>query len=197
MQPLDHGLEFDAGAGARGVARLRGEIGERVVAPIVPEPLLDEAPVVDEGVHRQQLDRGDPEVDQIVDHRRRAEAGVGAAQPDRQIGMAFGQAADVGLVDQGLGPGHPRAAIAAPGECRVDDAAFGHRARVVPAVERQIPARAADPVAEMGIGPAQRAVQDPGVGVDQQLVGIEAMAAARLVGAVHPVAVQLARRDLG
>ena len=52
----------------------------RVVAPVVAQPLLEQVTVVEEGVDRQQLDRGDAEVLEVGDHRRRGEAGVGAAQ---------------------------------------------------------------------------------------------------------------------
>ena len=45
----------------RGVARLGREEADRVVAPVVRQPLLEQMAVVDEGVDRQQLDRGDAE----------------------------------------------------------------------------------------------------------------------------------------
>ncbi len=98
----------------------------------------------------------------------------------------------MGLVDDGIAPRHARRAVVAPGEGAVDHAAFRHAARVVAAVERQVFAGRADPVAEMGVGPAERSEQRLGVGVDQQLVGVEAVAGGRLVGAVDPVAVERA-----
>ena len=52
------------------VARLGREEAERVVAPIVAQAALDQMPVVDEGVDRQQLDRGHAEPLEVIDHRR-------------------------------------------------------------------------------------------------------------------------------
>jgi hypothetical protein len=55
-------------------------------------------------------------------------------------------------------------------------------------VERQIALGIADPVAEQRVVPAQLAGERLGVGIDQQLVVVEAMAGVGLVGAVDPVA---------
>ena len=68
-----------------GVARLRREEGQRVVAPVIGELLLDQNAVVDKGVDRQQLDRGDAELPQVRDHRRRRQAAIGAAQVRRHV----------------------------------------------------------------------------------------------------------------
>jgi hypothetical protein len=62
------------------VLRVRREELDRVVAPVVRQPALDQVAVVHEGVDRQQLDRGDAEVAQVLDHRRRRQAAEGAAQ---------------------------------------------------------------------------------------------------------------------
>src|SRR3546814_7742867 len=53
-----------------------------------------------------------------------------------------------------------------------------------------------DAVAEGGVVPVQLAVQDLGVGIQQQLVGIEAMARLRLVGTMYAVAVVLPRANV-
>ncbi|MCY1432987.1 hypothetical protein D9M71_490050 [compost metagenome] len=55
----------------------------------------------------------------------------------------------------------------------------------------------ADGVAEQRFGPFQTAHQLFGVGVDQQLVGVETVAVLRLVGAVHAVAVDLSGVGIG
>ena len=89
VQGLDHGLELlDLLAGltlrglatAGGVRRVRGEEAEGVVAPVVAQPLVEQRAVLDELVHRHQLDRGDPEPGQVGGDRGVREAGVGAAQ---------------------------------------------------------------------------------------------------------------------
>ena len=45
-----------------GVRRVRGEEADRVVAPVVGQPVLREGRLGDELLDRQQLDRGDAEV---------------------------------------------------------------------------------------------------------------------------------------
>ena len=56
----------------------------------------------------------------------------------------------------------------------------------------------ADGVAEHRVGPLlDRPGHRFGVGIDQQLVGVEAVALAGTVGPVHAVAVELARADVG
>ena len=90
VQRLHHALELALrpGAAVGGVARLGREEAERVVAPVVAQALLDQAVVVDEGVHRQQLDRGDAEA--LAGARSPAamrQPGVGAAQLLRHVGV--------------------------------------------------------------------------------------------------------------
>ena len=65
VQGPHHRLELRdllAALAAGGVLVVRGEEADRVVAPVVAQPALDQMRVVDELVHRQQLDRGDAEL---------------------------------------------------------------------------------------------------------------------------------------
>src|SRR5690242_15300144 len=55
----------------------------------------------------------------------------------------------------------------------------------------------ADGVAEQRIAPAQVALETLGVGIEQQLVGIEAVALLGLVGSVRTNAIEQARPRLG
>ena len=66
---------------------------------------------------------------------------------------------------------------------------LGHAGRVVALVEGQVCLRMADAIAEVSIAPAQLAFDVLGVRLDQQLVGIEAMAVFGVVGAMHAIAV--------
>jgi len=63
VQPLDHLFEFTdhiARILAVGrIARLRGEESQSVVSPIVAQSPIDEVAVVQEIMHRHQLERGD------------------------------------------------------------------------------------------------------------------------------------------
>ena len=196
MQALDHRLEL-AERPRRRVAHVRREETDRVVAPVVAQAELDQALVVDERVHRQELDRGDAEAQQVIDHRRAGEPRVRAAQLRRHVGMELGQALDVRLVDHRVLERDARRAVVAPAERGVDDPALERAGRVVARVEREVLAAAADAVAEMRVGPAQRALDHPRVRVEQQLVRIEAMALLGRVGAVHAVAVEQPGPRLG
>ena len=109
MQELHHALEL-AQHRARaaelgipgGVARVRREEAEGVVAPVVDEAHLLQALLGDVLVHREQLDRRDAEVLEIGDRRRMREARVGAAQLLRHVGVELREALHVGLVDDGV-----------------------------------------------------------------------------------------------
>ena len=70
---------------------------------------------------------------------------------------------------------------------------LGHAARIVAPVEGEIGARAAGAITEMRVAPDQPAGEALGIGIDQELVGVEAQSALRLIGTVHAVAVELAR----
>ena len=84
---LHHLLELgDRRRSALRLARVlvvRREEADRVVAPVVAQAALEQEAVVDELVDRQQLDRGDAELLEVVDRRRVREARVGAAQLSR------------------------------------------------------------------------------------------------------------------
>ena len=90
---------------------------DRVVAPVVDQAAVEQVELGDEVVHRQQLDRRDAQVLEVVGSSRdvprpaydpRSSAGTS--------GCCIGQALDVRLVDHGLLPGHVRPPIVAPVE---------------------------------------------------------------------------------
>ena len=74
---------------------------------------------------------------------------------------------------------------------------FGMTKAEVAPVGQEVAARRADPVAESASCHADVAVQRLGVGVDQQLVRVEAVAVLRVVGAVDAVAVELPGPHVG
>ena len=61
------------------IARVGSKEADRVVAPVVGQALVEQVAVVDEGVDRQQLDRGDAERFDVVDYGLAAETREGAA----------------------------------------------------------------------------------------------------------------------
>jgi hypothetical protein len=150
--------------------------------------------VIKEGVHREQLDRGDAEVLEVGDHRRRREPGIGAAQLRRQIRMTGREPLDVELVDHRIVERGIGAAIVAPGKGAVDDDPLGDGPGVVLLVSHQVistPQR----ITEYRSIPIDTAGQRPRVWVDEELGWVEAMPGLRLPWAVDPIAVALAGTD--
>ncbi len=135
-------------------------------------------------MHRQQLDGGHAEALQVVDDRCAAERRVGAAQRLGHGRVLHGEAAHVQLVDHHVLPWHLGPAVVAPGEGGLEHPALGHEGGAVAAVEGQVLALAADRIAVQRVTPPQLADQVLRIGVEQQLVRIEAMALLGLVGAV-------------
>ena len=153
--------------------------------------------VIDEGMHRQQFDRGDAERLHIFDHLTGAEAGIGAAQRLRYFRMTLGEALDMGLVEDGVVPGHKLAVgLAFPVEIWIDHHAFRHEGRAVPLVEGEVVHRLHLIAEDRGV-PFELAGMGAGIGVQHQLVGIEAVPRVRLVGAMDAVAIEGAWPDLG
>jgi hypothetical protein len=92
VQGLDHALELAdllARLARRGVQRVRGEVADRGVAPVVLQALLVEEGLVDDVVDREQLDRRHAELAEVVDRRLGGQAAVGAAQVLTQSGCCI------------------------------------------------------------------------------------------------------------
>ncbi len=176
------------------VLRLGREVAEGVVAPVVVQPLLQQVPVLQVGVDRQELDGGDAEPPQVGDHVGMAEGGEGPVGRRPHLVEELGQPLHVRLVDHRLRPGRARAAVVPPGEAVVDHHRLGHGRGAVAAIEGEVGAGRGDAIAEQGVGPAHIAAHGAGVRVQQQLVGIEPVPLLRSVGTVGPVAVEHPRK---
>ena len=111
--------------------------------------------------------------------------------------MQPGEALDMAFVDCRLRPGNPRLAR----RRRVAGSGSGDRlrqeGRVVAGVGGEIQLGMGAVIAEVGILPAELAGEFPGIGVDQQFGGIEAVAFVWRVGSVDPVAIARSRRQAG
>src|SRR5258708_11736385 len=179
------------------VALFRREIRQRVVTPVVRQLPFDQYPVVDEAVDRQQLDAGDAKGLEMLDHGRRRQAAIRAAQVWRHVFAFLRQALDVRFIDDGVFPGYVRAHFAAaPVEALVDDDGLRHAAGVVASVEREVLARAAGAIGKMRVAPYQPSGKPPGVGVEQQLVGVEAVAVLGLIRSMNAIAIKLPGRNV-
>ena len=197
VQGAHHRLELlhlAAGRGVRGVLGVGGEEADRVVAPVVGQPLVEQRRVIDEVVHGHQLDRGHAQRLEVLDDHRVRDGRVGAAQLFGYPGVALGHALDVRLVDHRIGVGVVGWPVDAPVEERVRDDAFGHvSGRVVVVVTVRI----TEVVAEQGLVPIDAPVDRLGVGVEQQLGRVAAQAVVGVVRAVDAVPVALSRLDAG
>ena len=195
VQGLDHRLELVdlLSDRARRVGVVRGEEPDRVVSPVVRQPLLDEMAVVHELMHRHQLDRRHAEGQEVLHDRVVREGEVRAADLRRDRRVVLRHPLHVGLVDHGPVPRGLRSPVLAPGERRVDHHALRHRARAVAPVDGEVLVLVADLVAVHGVVPPDRAADGPRVRIEEELVRVEPMPVSRLVRPVHPVAVQASR----
>ena len=105
MDSGDHFLELAQTLGAvGGVARIRREEADRIVAPVVGKALLQQLAVIDEAVYWQQLNRRDPERADVIDDCFLAEAGIGAPQCFRYLWVLLCKALDMGLIEDRVIP---------------------------------------------------------------------------------------------
>ncbi len=189
-----HLLEFahlaaELVAGA--VAHVRRKEANRVVAPIVSQSPVQQMLVVDEGVHRHQLDRSDAELFQVAHDRRMRHSAVRAAQRLRHVGVKLGQPFDMRFVDHRASHRHTRRLVAFPIEARVD-----HQATRSPERRRarraQIGFWVAQLVGETSVIPTFDTVERSRVRIENDDVRVETVTAAGIIRPVHTVAVALA-----
>ena len=201
VQGLDHALELGellAPRPGRRIQRVGCEEADRGVAPVVGEPALDQVALVGDVMDRQQLDGGDAQRRQVLDRRIGGEACVGAAQILPHERVQLREALDVKFVDDRLRPRSIGRSVAFPVEGLVDDDSLRNRLGVVLVVggEVGIVVRVRHVRERVGSLVVDRALDRLGVGVDQKLGRVEAMAAFRVVRPVDAVGVPLARPDV-
>ena len=171
------------------------EIGDGVVAPVVPKAPLHERRVLDELVDRQQLHRRDAEFFQVVDGRRMRQSRVGAAQLLGNIRMRLAETFHVRLVHDRVVQRGVGRAVEPPVERRVDHDALGDERDTVEVVLRVL--RFVEVIRENRFVPVPQALDRLGVRIEQQLRGIAPMSVLRRPRTVHSKAVALARPDSG
>ena len=198
MQPPHHDLELLHGAlGRRGVPHIRGEAGQRVVAPVVRQPGTGQPPLADGLVHRQQLDGGHSQVGEVAERSVRAQSQVRSAEVRRDIRVARGEALDMDLVEDRLVPWNPRVPVASPREGRVHHRGEGGERRAVPRVRGQIARGVVEGIPVDRVAPAQGAADAFRVGIENHLLRVEAVTRRRVVRSAHAIAVRLPRPDVG
>ena len=175
VQPFHHGLEFADIAGRR-IRRVRREVTDAVVAPVIAQPVLDQVPVADKGVYRHQLDRSYTQALEVFDNRFGGQAGIGTAVRLGYLGVLDGKSLDVQFVDDGIVPGGAQGRVIAPGEGGVDHPALGTPWALLRGSANRSSGLVADGVTEQGVVPAHATGDILGIRIQQQFVGIEAMA---------------------
>src|ERR1700722_19289560 len=86
--------------------------------------------------------------------------------------------------------------LAAPVETRIGHRCQRRERRTVPVIEGQVAVGIAELITEQLVGPLERPADRLGIGIEQQLVGIEAQSALGNIGSMHAIAVQLAGPDV-
>ncbi len=136
--------------------------------------------------HRQQLQRGNPQMAQVIHHNRMAKGSVSPAQRFRNFRMSLRQSSNVRLVNHRIAPGRARGDVAFPVEVFRHHQRFRRHGGAVLLVRLLNAAVETRVVCDLAFNRA-------GAGIDQQLGGIKAVPALWRPGAVDAEAVALTR----
>ena len=188
VQAAHHGLEL-VDRVALAIPGLGRKVGHGVVAPVVDQPQVAQALVVEESVDGQQLHRGDAQALQVGYRSVAGQASVGATLRLGHVRVLAGEAFDMQFVQHGLVGRDGGGAVVAPVEVVVHHHTFGHVGGVVGGVSAIV----LQVVAQVLRAGAQRTLYGLGIGVEQQFGCIAAVTRLGQIGAVDAVAVQGAR----
>ncbi len=131
----------------------------------------------------------------MSNHGLAGDAGVFPADLRWDLGVRHRQAADVGLVEHRAVKGRAEPRVVAPVEAGIDDHAQGHAPRVALG-HLQIAVLAAELVGEQAFFPRLDPIDRLGVGIEEEVVRVEAQPPLRLVGAGDTVSIALPRPQL-
>lgn len=197
VQRVHHALELADLLSRRtggGVGRVRREVADRVVAPVVLEALAQQMVLVRELVDRQQLDGRDAQLHQVLDRRRMRQPGVRAPQLLGDARVQPREAPHMHLVDHRVRPRRLRAVVVRPVVVIVDHDTLRDERRRVPVVAHGVRHVLLGPVPNVPVHlrrETEVAVHRAGVRVQEQLRRVPATAGPRIPAALHPVAVAL------
>src|SRR6266699_3996549 len=180
----------------RGIATLRRKVRQRVVAPVIGEAVFHEVAIVKKVVYWQEFDCRNTKTDHVLDGSRRRQPGVRTTQPFRDIRVELGESFDMEFVDNGLVPWRAWWAVISPGKSRINDHSQRGIRRIVTLIAGQIGLGVTHAVAKEFVGPAHITANRPGIGVEQDLIWIEAVSLLGGVRAIDAIAVELAGEHL-
>ena len=190
VQGFDRLLQlFRRAFGIGGIRRLDGKMGIGVVAPIIAQAHFLQMVFVQMLVYRQQLDGGNAQSFQIINHARIGQRLIRSRV--FQIGELLGKPFHMGFIHYRPAPRMVRTALVAPIKIIVAHYhAFGCHRRIVPPVFRTKPCH-------FLIIPITRfAVDFFGIRVNQQFIRIETRAARRISTPVNTKTIPLPCPDL-
>ena len=148
--------------------------------------------VLHELMHGEKLDRGDPELGQMLHRSGMRESGVRPPDLLGDVGMPLGEAPHMGLVDHRFGQQPARRAVVAPVETGIGDHASGDRCRGIRVVAG---VGLVEAMGEHSLTPLVPALDRGGMRVEQELVHVVLHSARGVPVAVDADAV--ARADPG
>ena len=151
--------------------------------------------VVDELMHGQQLERGDAELNEVVDDRRVRQPCVRATKLRRYLGVTHGEPLDVCLVYHRVVERDVRSPVVLPVEERIHHHRLWDETSAVAAAGRA--ERITETIRKHRLVPSDIAVGRLGVRVEEQLAGIAQQALLGTPRAVNSVTVSLTGTDGG
>ena len=128
MEGLHHGLElrhFPTWELVAGIAPFRREETDGVVSPVVAQPAIHQALILDKPLDRHQLYGGDSQRVEVVNTSRADQAAIGAPQSFRHLRVADGESSYMHLINDRLVPVNPWVLVVLPIEAVVHDHALG------------------------------------------------------------------------
>ena len=176
--------------------RFRSKEADRIIAPVIAQPAIDQNLVVEVRVHWQEFDRGHPQFFQILDRTSAPQSGVGSAQFSRHIWAEPCKTLHVHFINHRTVQRRPRPFVVAPVECVIDHDTFRNAPGVVAKIARKLSLRAADDVSKHLVSPVHLPRDRLRVRIDQQLRAVETHAALRIVRPINAEAIELPRSHI-
>ena len=200
VEGADHGLELGdhlARLLGKGIVMVWGEKAEGVIAPVVAQPQVAQAIVLQELVDGHELNGGNAKLFEVVNDGRVGHAGIRAAQLFWYVRVGHGHALNVGFVNDLFIIGNMGAVVATPVKEGIDDHRQHGVAQRVLFVAAGAGFLGVDVIGIQGGIAVEFAVEGSGIRIDKELGRVAAQAVFWFIRAIDAVAVALARGDIG
>ena len=178
----------------RTITNVRSKERDRIVSPVIAKPPVAKERIVDEPLNREQFQGGDSELAEIADDGFAREAEVGAAELGWNVGVAKAETLGVRFVDDRAPQRDVGWHVVLPIERRIDDDPE-RCAALVDSGWGKVLALIEDVVGKGSFREVLDAGERAGIGIQEQVRGIEAEPFLWLPRPVDAVAVQLTWHD--